>query len=175
MTISRRHLYILVALVSLHLVIVPWIHIGGEGPEKIYAGYYLAGYDVEFSKTRLGDRGELFNSLIFSLIIRVCDLLQLPIRVSVYAALYSLPFLCSVSIVIAYLLGSDLFDEKVGLCFSLLLGSSYQFWYFSNQTRVTASCATMMLASVYFFWKVLQKGSKWYWFALWTLFTVLAF
>jgi len=170
-----RHRYILFLLVIAHLIIVPWIHIGGEGAERLFAGFYLAGYNVEVPLTELDIRGEIFIQFVMSLIIRLCDLLSLPVSFSANIALYAFPLVNLTAIFFAYLLGSSLFNRKIGFYFSLLLGLSYQFWYFSNQTRLQPVCATLMLASVYFFWKSIQENSEWYWFVLWGLFSVFAF
>ena len=154
---------------------VPWIHIGGEGPNSLKAGYYLAGYDIPVSETLLDFRGEIFIPFIFSVVIRVCDVFQLPIRVSAYAAVYTLSILCAFGILFAYRLGSSLFDDTMGLYFSILFGLSYLFWYYSQQVRNNSLCATLMLAATYFFWKSLQEDSEWHWFVLWGLFTTFAF
>jgi len=154
---------------------MPWFHIGGEGPERIFAGYYLAGYDIGIPKTQLDIRGEILVQSIFSLIVRVCDAFHVSVGISAHLVLYSLLFLNLTAILIAYFLGSYLFNDTIGLYFSLLLGSSYQFWYFSNQTRIETPCATLMLASVYAFLKTLDKDSNWLWFILWGLLSAFAF
>ncbi len=165
----------LLLIVVAHIALLPYVHIGGEGPERILAGYYLAGYNIDVTLTQLDTRGELFIQSVISLIVRICDAFCCPVEYSVQLSLYTFPLINLLAIIFAYVLGSDLFDEEVGFYFSVLLGLSYIYWYFSNQTRITTICSTLMLISTYIFWKCLQENSKWYWFPLLGIFSALAF
>jgi mannosyltransferase len=67
-----------------------------------------------------------------------------------------------ISILLIYLVGSTLFNRKVGLIAGLLSAISYYHIYYSQEARAYSLLLLLSLLSYLFFIKILQGDRKWY-------------